>query len=194
MAKEKTMVAILALLVGTAAVCSVPAGMAGNTGNRHDGLLAAKTEAFHEKEGFERNRKDIINTLKDNDVTRFATLLDGLNITFVDKTVKEKGPFTFFAPSDKAFKKMPDDDRRLLWENKDKLKQVLQYMIVKGEFSGKDLRGKSSIETLNGKTARVSVKGGDLYIDHALVTTTDLRCTNGVIHVLDDVIMPPLSK
>jgi uncharacterized surface protein with fasciclin (FAS1) repeats len=71
------------------------------------------------KQGFERKPKDIINTLTDNEVTAFHIFLDGLDQAFsLDDTLKNKGPFTVFAPSDKAFKTIPADDRQSLWANK----------------------------------------------------------------------------
>ena len=76
-------------------------------------LIAAKTEQFKMKQGFERKPKDIINTLTDNEVTAFHIFLDGLEQAFsLDNTLKNKGPFTVFAPSDKAFKTIPADDRK----------------------------------------------------------------------------------
>ncbi len=73
--------------------------------------LAAKTTKYTEKEGFERKKLDIINTLKENEVTRFMTLRDGLTQAFeLDKVLKGNGPFTFLAPSDDAFKHYPADD------------------------------------------------------------------------------------
>jgi uncharacterized surface protein with fasciclin (FAS1) repeats len=158
-------------------------------------LVASKTVQFKEKEGFERRKKDIINTLKDNDVTQFSILLDGLDQAFaLDNTLKSNGPFTLFAPNDKAFKKLPDDDRASLWANKKKLKQVLQYHIVRGLYNGASLRKETKLKTEEGHSITLSTRGDDVSVDKAVVTVTDINCTNGVIHVIDDVIMPPLSK
>lgn len=158
-------------------------------------LIAAKTEQFKMKQGFERKPKDIINTLNDNEVTAFHIFLDGLDQAFsLDNTLKNKGPFTVFAPSDKAFKTIPDDDRKSLWANKKKLQQVLQYHIVPGSFDAKALGMMTSVKTLEGHDLKLSKKGNDLYADAILVRTTDIPCSNGVIHVLDGVVMPQLSK
>lgn len=158
-------------------------------------LVASKTVQFKEKEGFERRKKDIINTLKDNDVTQFSILLDGLDQAFaLDNTLKSNGPFTLFAPNDKAFKKLPDDDRASLWANKKKLKQVLQYHIVRGLYNGASLRKETKLKTEEGHSITLRTRGDDVSVDKAVVTVTDINCTNGVIHVIDDVIMPPLSK
>lgn len=158
-------------------------------------LVASNTEPFKMKQGFERKPKDIINTLSDNEVTAFHIFLDGLDQAFsLDSTLKNKGPFTVFAPSDKAFKTIPGDDRDRLWANKKKLKEVLQYHIVSGKFDAKALGMMSSVKTLGGRELKLSKKGNDLYADEILVKTTDVPCSNGVIHVLDGVIMPQLSK
>lgn len=188
------LVAASALLL--TAVCQfVPASSQERVNFDRQQLIAAKTKAFKEKSGFERKRKDIINTLKDNDVTQFSTLLDGLQQAYdLDKTLKGNGPYTLFAPSDKAFKKMPDDDRQSLWANKKKLSQVLKYHIVFGQIPAFGLKQKSKLKTLEGRSVTLSTKGEDIFADKALITTTDIPCSNGVIHVLDDVIMPPLSR
>jgi uncharacterized surface protein with fasciclin (FAS1) repeats len=158
-------------------------------------LIAANTKEFKEKEGFERKPKDIMNTLKDNDTTTFHTLVEGLDQAFaLDNKLKNKGPFTLFAPSDKAFKKMPDADVASLFANKTKLKQVLQDEIVSGKLDSKALRLMTSVKTLGGGEIRLSTKNGDLYADHALVTMTDIPCSNGIIHIVDEVVMPQLSK
>ncbi|MGD9682017.1 MAG: fasciclin domain-containing protein [Candidatus Obscuribacterales bacterium] len=158
-------------------------------------LIAAKTKRFEYKEGFERRPKDIINTLKDNEVTRFQTLLDGLDQAFsLDNTLKNAGPYTLFAPSDAAFKKIPYEDVQSLWANKKKLKQVLSYHIVKGKFSLDDLRKTSTLKTIEGHTLTIKTQGQDVYADKALITTADVPASNGIVHVIDLVVMPPLSK
>lgn len=158
-------------------------------------LLAAKTQQFVEKEGFERKEKDVINTLKDNDVAKFSTLLDGfIQAHSLDSTLKSNGPYTIFAPTDKAFRKMPDDDRMSLWANKEKLKQVLQYMVVEGKIKTIDMKKEPKLKTMEGHSIAITTKGNDIYADKSLILTTDIPCSNGVIHVLDEVIMPPLSK
>lgn len=163
--------------------------------NSNTVLIAANTEQFKMKQGFERKPKDIINTLSDNEVTAFHIFLDGLDQAFsLDSTLKNKGPFTVFAPSDKAFKTIPADDRDRLWANKKKLKEVLQYHIVSGKFDAKALGMMSSVKTLGGRELKLSKKGDDLYADEILIKTTDVPCSNGVIHVLDGVVMPQLSK
>ena len=158
-------------------------------------MIAAKTQEFKEKQGFERKPKDIINTLKDNESTSFQTLLDGFQQAFdLDKTLKNSGPYTLFAPSDKAFKAIPTEDVQTLFANKKKLKQVLSYHIVSGRLDSKTLRTMKSVKTMEGHEIKLSTKGGDLYVDQSLVVMTDIPCSNGIVHILSEVVMPPLSK
>ncbi len=158
-------------------------------------IAERKTEKYIEKEGFERQRKDIVNTLKDNDVTRFATLQDALVQAFdLDKTLKNKGPYTLFAPSDRGFKRLPSDDLQALMANKKKLRQVLEYHIVQGNLDAEALKSRKKVKTLEGHEITISDRGGSIYADDVLIKTVDMPCSNGMIHVLDGVVMPPLSK
>lgn len=174
----------------SAALCS-----SANAKESNKSLLAAKTKAFEWKEGFKREPKDIINTLKDNEVASFNTFLEGLPIGFdLDKVLKGSGPFTLFAPTDTAFKKIPGEDVQSLFANKKKTQQVLKYHIVDGSrLESKALRAMKLVKSLEGHEIALSDKGGDLYADKALVTVSDIPCSNGVIHVIDHVIMPPLK-
>lgn len=158
-------------------------------------IATKQTKVFEYKEGFERRPKDIINTLKDNEVSRFQTMLEGLDQAYdLDNTLKGKGPWTLFAPSDKAFKKIPYEDLQSLFANKKKLKQVLSYHMVKGKFKLEDLRKKTSLKTVEGHSVKVSNRFGNIFMDDSFLSTADVPCSNGVIHVIDRVIMPPLSK
>ncbi|MBX9691327.1 MAG: fasciclin domain-containing protein [Cyanobacteria bacterium] len=157
-------------------------------------LLAVNTKKFEFKEGFEKRRKDIVNTLKDNEVTRFQTFLEGLEQSYgLTDIIRGNGPFTVFAPSDKAWDAMPADDRASLFANRKKLHQVLKYMFVKGTYKYDDLKSPTSLKTLEGGSISIQMRRGDLWADKALVTTADVLCTNGVIHVIDTVIMPKLE-
>lgn len=184
---------LFALSLGIAVLSGLAAGPA----IAKDRLLiaATKTERYKEKEGFERKPKDIINTLKDNEVTRFTTLLDGLEQAFdLDDKLKDKGPFTLFAACDHGFKRMPGDDVKSLFANKKKLRQVLEYHVIQGKLDSKALKEKGKIKTMEGHEVTISEKGNNLYADDILIQTIDLPCSNGMIHILDGVIMPQLSK
>lgn len=194
-----TQVKVFATLLTLACASLLSLNLASEAGNNTSTnkvvLIAAKTQEFKEKQGFERKPKDIINTLKNNEFASFQTLLDGLQQAFdLDQTLKNKGPYTLFAPSDKAFKTMPDADVQSLFANKKKLKQVLSYHIVNGRFDSKALRTMKSIKTMEGHEIKITTKNGDLYVDKSLVLTTDIPCSNGVIHIINGVLTPPLSK
>jgi uncharacterized surface protein with fasciclin (FAS1) repeats len=153
------------------------------------------TVSYKQKEGFQRKPKDIINTLKDNDVARFTTLLDGLNQAHqLDMTLKNNGPFTFFAVDDADFKKLPNDDKDTLWANKDKLKQVLSYHVVNGIYKEHELEKMTTVKTMEGHDLTIEKKNGNLYIDGNLVKVADIPCTNGEMYVIEKLVMPPLTK
>jgi uncharacterized surface protein with fasciclin (FAS1) repeats len=106
--------------------------------------------------------------------------------------VKGPGPFTVFAPSDEAFAKLPKGTVETLLkpENKEKLKAILTYHVVPGKVMAKDVLGVKGAKSLNGQRIDVKVDGGKVMVDGAQVVATDIACTNGVIHVIDSVILP----
>lgn len=158
-------------------------------------IAVKQTKRFEFKEGFERARKNIINTLKDNEVTRFQTLLEGLDQAYdLDEILKNNGYYTLFAPSDKAFKKMNPDDLQRLFADKKRLRQVLSYHIVKGKVDLTQLRKKSSIKSIEGRNIKITNRFGNLFMENAFLSTADLECTNGIIHVIDNVILPEMNK
>jgi Secreted and surface protein containing fasciclin-like repeats len=179
-------------------LASVNAGVCAESRHDNDKRLiagATKTKKFEYKQGFEKRSKDVINTLKDNEVSRFQTMLEALQNSYgFDETLKNTGPFTVFAADDKAWKKIPQEDLQKLFDNKSKLKQILQYQVVEGKLTSDDLAKKESIKTIEGHEIKLKNKDGDLWADEAQVTTADIPCTNGILHVVDLVIMPPLAQ
>ena len=115
----------------------------------------------------------------------------GLVDSLVD-TLKGKGPFTVFAPTDEAFAKLPPGtvEDLLKPENKEKLVAILTYHVVPGKDLASQVTKMSSIKTVNGQSIAISVNGGTVMVDNAKVTKTDILCSNGVIHVIDSVILP----
>ena len=109
-------------------------------------------------------------------------------------TLKGKGPFTVFAPSDSAFAKLPAGtvDTLLKPENKQKLVDLLTYHVVSGKVMAADVIKLTSAKTIEGKDVKVQVKDGKVYINDAQVIITDIVTSNGVIHVIDTVLMPPM--
>ena len=157
--------------------------------------LADQTVQYKCKEGFERPAKDIVNTLKDNDVERFTKLQEYLPQAFgLDNTLKNKGPFTYFAATDKEWGKIPDDDQQRLVSNKKKLKEVMTFSIVEGKLSADAIKKMSKLKTMEGEELNIRVDGDKVYINKALVTISDVPCVNGTIHIVDTVLMPTLKQ
>ena len=124
----------------------------------------------------------------------FTTLAKALEAAGLVDALKGEGPFTVFAPTDEAFAKLPAGtvETLLMPENKEKLKAVLLYHVVPGKFVAADvlkLNGKEA-KTLQGGKVKVRTSGG-VTVDNAKVVQTDVMATNGVIHVIDTVLMPP---
>lgn len=136
--------------------------------------------------------KDIVQIATDDG--RFNTLVEALKSAGLVDTLKGEGPFTVFAPTDDAFNKLPQGtvDDLLKPENKETLTNILLYHVAKGNLSAKDivnLDGKE-LTLQNGKTAKVTVKNGEVFINDAKVIITDIKAKNGVIHVIDTVLIP----
>jgi len=122
----------------------------------------------------------------------FNTLVAALKASGLVETLKGKGPFTVFAPTDDAFKKLPPGtlEDLLKPENKEKLKGILTYHVVAGKVMAKDVVKMKSAKTVNGQSVAISMKDKDVMVDNAKVTKTDIDCSNGVIHVIDAVVLP----
>jgi uncharacterized surface protein with fasciclin (FAS1) repeats len=137
--------------------------------------------------------KDIVDTAVG--AGSFKTLAAALGAAGLVDTLKGKGPFTVFAPTDEAFAKLPKGTVEDLLKpaNKDKLTAILTYHVIEGEVKAAavvTMDGKSAA-TVNGKSVKIGVKGGKVTVDKANVVTTDIMASNGVIHVIDSVILPP---
>ncbi|MCU0657271.1 MAG: fasciclin domain-containing protein [Polyangiaceae bacterium] len=124
---------------------------------------------------------------------QFSTLVAAVKAAGLVDTLKGPGPFTVFAPTDEAFKKLPAGtvDDLLKPENKAKLQAVLTYHVVPGKVMSTEAVKLTSAKTVQGASAKLSVSGSTLSIDNAKVVKADIGCSNGVIHVIDSVIMPP---
>ena len=108
------------------------------------------------------------------------------------ETLKGDGPFTVFAPTDEAFAKLPKGTLESLLkpENKDKLAAILTYHVVAGKVLAADVVKIESAKTVNGQSVKISTKGDSVMVDGAKVLKTDVLGTNGVIHVIDSVLLP----
>lgn len=122
----------------------------------------------------------------------FTTLAKALTAADLVATLEGAGPFTVFAPTDEAFAKLPAGtlDNLLKPENKDKLRRLLTYHVVAGEVRAADVVKLQSAKAVSGDTIAVKVRDGQVHVDDAVVTKTDIEASNGVIHVIDAVILP----
>ena len=160
------------------------------------GVSMAATNAYAEP-GPERTAatpgatKDVVATAVE--AGHFKTLARALEAAGLVETLKGKGPFTVFAPSDEAFAKLPSGtlDNLLKPENKEKLVAILTYHVVPGKVMAADVVKLSEAPTVQGAKAKVKVVNGSVMIDGAKVVKPDIETSNGVIHVIDAVILPP---
>ena len=122
----------------------------------------------------------------------FNTLVTAVKAAELVDTLKGDGPFTVFAPTDEAFAKLPPGTVETLLkpENKEKLQAILLYHVVPGKVMAAEVVGMSSAKTAGGQSVTIGQKDGGVYVDTAKVIKTDIGCSNGVIHVIDTVIMP----
>jgi uncharacterized surface protein with fasciclin (FAS1) repeats len=130
--------------------------------------------------------KDIVDTAVA--AGNFKTLATALQAADLIDTLKGAGPFTVFAPTDAAFAKIPEADLNALLADKEKLTAVLTYHVVPGLVMSKDVKA-GMVRTVQGSSLTVSTTGG-VKVDDANVTAVDIAADNGVIHVIDSVVMP----
>jgi uncharacterized surface protein with fasciclin (FAS1) repeats len=124
---------------------------------------------------------------------QFKTLASLLTQAGLVKTLQGKGKFTVFAPTDKAFAAVPKATLNKLAKDKNLLKQVLLYHVVKGQVTASKVVKLSSAKTVQGQPVKIAVKNGKVFVNNAQVTTPDVMASNGVIHVINKVILPPAS-
>ena len=119
----------------------------------------------------------------------FKTLVKAVQEAGLVGTLSGKGPFTVFAPTDEAFEKLPEGTIDNLLEDKEGLGKILTYHVVKGKVMSDQVVNLNKAETVNGQEVSIDTTDG-VKIDNAKVITTDIECSNGVIHVIDTVLLP----
>jgi len=157
-----------------AAVCLILIG-----GSTH---LAAENKTTHEK-------ADIVDTAIS--AGSFTTLVEAVKAAGLVETLKGEGPFTVFAPTDEAFAKLPAGTIDGLLKDKKKLTQILTYHVVPGKVMAKDVAAISSAKTVNGAQLKIDSSSG-VKINDASVVKADVETSNGVIHVIDTVLIPSM--
>ncbi len=133
--------------------------------------------------------KDIVDTAVD--AGSFGTLVAAVQAAGLVETLKGEGPFTVFAPTDEAFAALPEGtvESLLLPENKDQLVAILTYHVIPGKVMSTDLTDDMDAATVQGSSVTIDLDNG-VMIENANVTTADIEASNGVIHVIDTVILP----
>ena len=179
-ALTKSLVIAIALLSGA----SSPA-FASNNG----GAPAASSSTSPTKET-KMSTKDIVDTAVG--AGQFTTLAAALGAAGLVETLKGDGPFTVFAPTDAAFAALPAGtvEELLKPENKAKLASILTYHVVSGKVTSSDVVKLSQADSVGGPTLKITTEGGKVMINDATVTTADIETSNGVIHVIDKVLIP----
>jgi uncharacterized surface protein with fasciclin (FAS1) repeats len=150
------------------------------------GILATSLNASFAAEG----EMDIVDTAVA--AGQFQTLAAALTAANLVDTLKGEGPFTVFAPTDAAFAKLPAGtvENLLKPENLDQLTAILTYHVVPGAVMAEQVVTMSEATSVNGQAIDISLSGGTVMVDNATVTDTDILASNGVIHVIDNVILP----
>jgi len=159
----------LLLVIVVAALAAAPLGSTAGGSTRASGDLVATATA----------------------AGKFTTLTMLLKRAGLVSALKQPGPYTVFAPTDAAFKKVPKKTLTALLANKAKLKAVLLYHVVSGKVTAADVVKLHSAKTLNGKKVRIHVANSTVFVNNAKVVKADVMATNGVIHVVNRVLIPP---
>ena len=136
-----------------------------------------------------RSQGDIVATA--TAAGKFTTLTKLLKRAGLVSALRQPGPYTVFAPTDAAFKKVPKKTLNALLANKAKLKAVLLYHVVRGDVTSAQVVKLSSAKTLSGKSVRIRTEGAKVLVNGATVVKPDVAASNGVIHVVNRVLIPP---
>ncbi len=168
---------IIAKVVSVAAVCSALIG-------------TSAVNAAHHESGEHKAKPSIVEIASGN--PDFSTLVAALTAADLVGALSGDGPFTVFAPTNEAFAKLPAGTVETLLkpENKDKLTAILTYHVVSGKVTAADVVKLTEAKSLQGDTIAITVANGGVKVDDANVVMTDIEASNGVIHVIDAVIMP----
>jgi uncharacterized surface protein with fasciclin (FAS1) repeats len=144
-------------------------------------------------DGSEENKSDIVDLAASTDF--LSTLVAAVKAGGLVETLKGDGPFTVFAPTNDAFAALPEGtvESLLKPENKDKLVQILTYHVVPGKVKSTDLRDGMKASTVQGSDIMIHISGESVKINDAKVSAADIMASNGIVHVIDKVILPPME-
>jgi len=155
-------------------------------------LSFAATDAFAcgmgRKDKAAVSEKDLVDTAVS--AGNFTTLIEAVKAAGLAETLRGKGPFTVFAPTDEAFAKLPAGTLNALLQDKEKLTAVLTDHVAPGSLRAADVVNRDSIETVQGESLTVTANDDGVSIDETQVTKIDILASNGAIHVIDTVVLP----
>lgn len=174
---------LLTLTACALALAAVSPAFAGNYGD--------KAKTYGEKTMHKKAKADIVDTAAANE--DFSTLVAAVKAAGLVDTLKGEGPFTVFAPTNAAFAALPAGtlDDLLKPENKEKLAGILTYHVVPGKIKARDIAsGETKVATAQGQKAKIAKTDSGVTIDNANIVKADIKTKNGVIHVIDAVILP----
>ncbi|MDG1840155.1 MAG: fasciclin domain-containing protein [Dehalococcoidia bacterium] len=171
---------ILAIISVTLAACSDDTAT--------EEKMADETSATPQAEQIQEESKTIVDIAAEDG--RFTTLVTALQAAELDSVLAGEGPFTVFAPTDDAFGKLPEGTIASLLETIPALKNILLYHVVSGNVLAADVVTLESAVTLQGQTVSISVMGDVVKINDSQVIITDIQGSNGIIHVIDTVLLP----
>ena len=141
-----------------------------------------------------RGRRDGRHRRSASEAGAFKTLLEAATAAGLVETLQGEGPFTVFAPTDEAFAALPAGTLEGLLKDPEALKQILLYHVVSGKVTADQVVGLTTADSVAGPAIKIAVKDGKVMLnDSATVVTTDVEASNGIIHVIDQVILPPAS-
>jgi hypothetical protein len=120
----------------------------------------------------------------------FTTLARAIEVAGLFETLSQPGPFTVFAPNDLAFAQFTEDELNAILNDRTLLRSVLTYHVVPGRLTASDVVNSGSLPTVNGKSLRVEVRDGEVFVNDSRVIATDVNAANGIVHVIDTVLVP----
>jgi uncharacterized surface protein with fasciclin (FAS1) repeats len=164
-------------------------GLIASSTSAHCGACGADKKDDHAEHT--SSKTEVISIIETaNNAGSFKTLLAALEAAGLSKALSGEGPFTVFAPTDEAFAALPEGTIDALLKDKEKLASILTYHVLEGAVKSDMVVKVDKAKTLNGKSVSVNVTKNKVMVDNAEVITTDIICSNGVIHVIDAVIIP----
>jgi uncharacterized surface protein with fasciclin (FAS1) repeats len=180
MRKSAILAAALVLLVGGVAAC----GGDDDNDNNND----AATEQPEPQANDMAQQPDIVALAQDT--PDLETLVEAVVAAELAATLQEPGPYTVFAPTNEAFAEVDDLDQLLQPRNRDQLAEILTYHVVAGEVRAADLEDGQTVETVQGETLEITIDGDTVEVNDATVVEADVEASNGVVHVIDAVLVP----